>query len=344
MATHLNKFTYQEAVNLAKVTIFKCKDEVHDLSTYNIDNNNPLDIFDVKSTNYFNKLRTILKINNNLDWEGWVSDYLKSDRKNYWRRFEFWCQGRDGNPNIFITTYSTDLVIVLGYKGDLALVIDTFNPLEPKWVKLKSLVPVFLDAKVNITPLQNKDFLQSVSPKIKKIRETFKTLLNTNGAPEYKNNWVSEEFTKQESEDMKNTKFTSGMFQTNKEALKEVGYLNAGRASNKILKEAVSPFVRMAFKPNFMQRVAMKLFKIENPADRLLKSEYSDLICAQLAQAIIELRGVENEHVREVAKAGIVYSTLKISEKFPLEEMMDKAVDVIEKESKDVVAKIKDRK
>ncbi|AJF40804.1 hypothetical protein AVV29_gp036 [Vibrio phage phi 3] len=134
------------------------------------------------------------------------------------------------------------------------------------------------------------------------------------------------------------------MINVNKDALKEVGYLNAGRASNKVIKEACRPLLNLMFQPTFVQKLGMKIFKMENPVDVALKSAVSDVFCAQLVQLIIELRGVENENVREVAKAGIVYSGLQLSQSIPLEEAIDKVVEVLEKEAGEIVSKMQGKK
>lgn len=355
MTTNLNEYSDNTCHSAADMVLNICKEEVNTLAKYNIDSNNPLDLFELGESSYGDTLKRILKIKEeHSDWTKWVSDYLKTDRKNYLSRFNFWADGRCGRPNMFITVDTTDLVVVLGHKHSQALILDAFNPTEANWVPIKNLVPVFLDSNHKVTTKQMNAFKNAVSPSIKKIQETFGKSITNSGTVEHtptqKTEWASTKFTntesneyKEESEDMKKS-FTKGMFQTNKDALKQVGYLNAGRASNKVLKEAVSPFIRMAFKPSFMQRMVMKMLKIQDPAEKLLQSEYSDVVCSQLAQAIIELKGVEDEHVREVTKAGIVYSSLKLSEKIPFEEMMDKAVDKITEQSESVFKKIKESK
>lgn len=147
------------------------------------------------------------------------------------------------------------------------------------------------------------------------------------------------------NEDMtKATQVKTGMYEVNKEAAKQVGYLNAGRASNKLIKESVRPLLNVMFKPTFMQRIAMKLFKTENPVDVALKSGVSDFFCAQLVQAIIEIKGVENEYVREVTQAGIVQSGYELSKAIPFEEAIDKVVKHLEEGAEGVVAKLAKKK
>lgn len=145
---------------------------------------------------------------------------------------------------------------------------------------------------------------------------------------------------KEESTMSKASQVKTGMIETNKDALKAVAYLNAGRASNKLIKESLRPMLNMMFKPTFMQKIGMKLFKMENPVDVALKSTMSDLFCAQLAQAIVELKGVENEHVREVTKSGITYAGLKVSELVPFEQAMDDVVAKLEQGAEGIVSKI----
>lgn len=151
---------------------------------------------------------------------------------------------------------------------------------------------------------------------------------------------LKDEF-KQESKEMKNTdQLKRGMVEVNKEALTSVAYLNAGRASNKLIKEAVRPLLNAMFKPTFMQRIAMKLFKMENPVDVALKSSLSDLACAQLAQAIVEIRGVENEYVREVTKAGITQAGYELSKAIPFEQAVDELVSKLEGGAEGIVSKL----
>ncbi|QIG66454.1 hypothetical protein KNV09_gp149 [Vibrio phage Athena] len=143
------------------------------------------------------------------------------------------------------------------------------------------------------------------------------------------------------TEDMtKATQVKTGMINVNKEALKQVGYLNAGRASNKLIKESVRPLLNVMFKPTFMQKIAMKLFKMENPVDVALKSGLSDLLCAQMVQAIVEIKGVENEYVREVTQAGITQAGYELSKSIPFEDAIDKVVANLEKGAEGIVAKI----
>lgn len=143
------------------------------------------------------------------------------------------------------------------------------------------------------------------------------------------------------TEDMtKTSQVKTGMANANKEALKQVSYLNAGRASNKLIKESVRPLLNVMFKPTFMQRIAMKLFKMENPVDVALKSGLSDLACAQIVQAIVEIKGVENEYVREVTQAGITQAGYELSKAIPFEDAIDKVVANLEKGAEGIVAKI----
>ncbi|AFB83952.1 hypothetical protein F404_gp095 [Vibrio phage pVp-1] len=142
-------------------------------------------------------------------------------------------------------------------------------------------------------------------------------------------------------EDMtKATQVKAGMINVNKEALKQVGYLNAGRASNKLIKESIRPLLNAMFKPTFMQKIAMKLFKMENPVDVALKSGMSDLLCAQMVQAIVEIKGVDNPYVRQVTQAGITQAGYELSKAIPFEDAIDKVVENLEKGAEGIVAKI----
>ncbi len=152
---------------------------------------------------------------------------------------------------------------------------------------------------------------------------------------------ISNETILKGTEDMtKTSQVKTGMANANKEALKQVSYLNAGRASNKLIKESVRPLLNVMFKPTFMQRIAMKLFKMENPVDVALKSGLSDLACAQIVQAIVEIKGVENEYVREVTQAGITQAGYELSKAIPFEDAIDKVVANLEKGAEGIVAKI----
>lgn len=137
---------------------------------------------------------------------------------------------------------------------------------------------------------------------------------------------IKEESTVGKEDMSKTEQVKTGMVNVNKEALKSVAYLNAGRASNKVIKEACRPLLNAMFKPTFMQRIAMKLFKMENPVDVALKSGLSDLLCAQLAQAVVEIKGVDNEYVREVTKAGITQAGYELSKAIPFEKAIDELV------------------
>ena len=169
---------------------------------------------------------------------------------------------------------------------------------------------------------------------------------NCNTAPKTKT--VLKETTNSIKEEtpMTTTKSTikSGMVNANKDALAAVAYLNAGRASNKLIKEACRPILNAMFKPTFMQKLGMKLFKMENPVDVALKSTMSDLICAQLVQAIIEIKGVEDQHVRTVAQSGITYAGLKVSELIPFEKAMDDVVAKISEGAAGIVGNLKKNK
>ncbi|AUG85145.1 hypothetical protein FDJ19_gp153 [Vibrio phage Ceto] len=152
---------------------------------------------------------------------------------------------------------------------------------------------------------------------------------------------ISNETILKGKEDMtKATQVKAGMINVNKEALKQVGYLNAGRASNKLIKESIRPLLNAMFKPTFMQKIAMKLFKMENPVDVALKSGMSDLLCAQMVQAIVEIKGVDNPYVREVTQAGITQAGYELSKAIPFEEAIDKVVANLEKGAEGIVAKI----
>ncbi len=134
--------------------------------------------------------------------------------------------------------------------------------------------------------------------------------------------------------------FKQAFVGTQKSALAQVSALQAGRASNKVIKEAMRPLVSSFFKPNFMQRIAMKLFGIQNPTDKFMASDASDMVCAQLAEIIVQVRGVEDENVRKVTEAGIVYAGNKLADNIPLEATIDSVVEKLVQGAGEVAGKI----
>ncbi len=138
--------------------------------------------------------------------------------------------------------------------------------------------------------------------------------------------------TKKAGKAMKNVKekavvLGGGMVAGNKEALGLATKLQAGRANNKVIKEAVRPLVKLMFKPSFMQRILAKFFNVENPIDKFLDSPYGGLFAAQVAQAAIAAKGVENERVKAVVVGGLAYSYNELGDKLiPIDLAIDSVV------------------
>lgn len=143
---------------------------------------------------------------------------------------------------------------------------------------------------------------------------------------------------------MKNiNKKAANLLQVEKDAAVQTGYLTAGRTSNKLVKEAVRPILNLIFKPNFMQRLAIKWGGVKNPVDSFMESPASDVVCSRLFRVLLELKGVEDEHVLNAANAAIVYSNLKVGEEIPIEDLIDSAIESVKEgvESLDIAEKVK---
>ncbi|CAL9981271.1 hypothetical protein VPHD260_0128 [Vibrio phage D260] len=129
----------------------------------------------------------------------------------------------------------------------------------------------------------------------------------------------------QETNIMKNTK-TDNFIQDQKAIAKEIASLNAGRVSNKVVKEAMRPLVALLFKPTFMQKIAMKVTGAKNPLDEFMNTPYADFVCAQLFKVVIDMRGVDNEHVKKTANSAVIYAGLKVTDELPVEDLIDAAI------------------
>ena len=132
-----------------------------------------------------------------------------------------------------------------------------------------------------------------------------------------------------------NTK-TERFVETQKKALEQVAYLNAGRVSNKVVKEAMRPIVALLFKPTFVQKIAMKLTGAKNPLDDFMDTPFADLLCAELFKLALEMRDVENAKVHRVANNAIVHAGLKVTEKIPVEDLIDGAIAQVTNKLKDI--------
>ncbi|CAL9997869.1 hypothetical protein VPHD3_0134 [Vibrio phage D3] len=132
-----------------------------------------------------------------------------------------------------------------------------------------------------------------------------------------------------------NTK-TERFVETQKKALEQVAYLNAGRVSNKVVKEAMRPIVALLFKPTFVQKLAMKLTGAKNPLDDFMDTPFADLLCAELFKLALEMREVDNQKVHRVANNAIVHAGLKVTEKIPVEDLIDGAISQVTDKLKDI--------
>lgn len=239
------------------------------------------------------------------------------------KRFDFWAQTRSGMSGVAFISRDRRLVFPIYRRGLEVVCINLVSGITNS-IHITELMPLFPRA---ITAGQT----DANTKRLRKLeKEMMASICN------HRDSWLNNtETTTIEREDMK-----QGMINVNKEALKQIGYLNAGRASNKLIKEAARPLLNVMFKPTFMQKVAMKIFKMENPVDVALKSGISDLVCAQLVHAIVEIKGVENPYVRQVTQAGITQSGYELSKAIPFEEAVDKLVKHLEEGAESIVTKI----
>lgn len=129
----------------------------------------------------------------------------------------------------------------------------------------------------------------------------------------------------------------TGMIDANKTAFGMAAQMQTGRANNKVIKEAVRPLVKLMFKPTFMQRLLAKVFRTENPIDKFLDSPYGSLFAAQMAQAVVTARGVENEKVKAVTVGGIAYAYNELGDLIPLEKTIDDVVSKLTEAAEKVV-------
>lgn len=155
------------------------------------------------------------------------------------------------------------------------------------------------------------------------------------GAANLSANVPTQTVTNKAGKAMKNVKdkavvLGGGMVSGNKEALGMATKLQAGRANNKVIKEAVRPLVKLMFKPSFMQRLLAKVFRTENPIDKFLDSPYGGLFAAQVAQAVVSAKGVENEKVKAVVIGGLAHSYNELGDKLiPIDTALDSVVKTL---------------
>lgn len=265
------------------------------------------------------------------DYYEWAKTMPQKHGFDFLSRFDFWAENTKGLEGVAFISASGDVVIP-AYRDDIFVYAHVPSLGRLGVFKVSELMPLFPQAvkKALGSDTERVYFkaFQACVTRVCEQREKWlaSVSLNVDGTPypndctlgmdstAWKSAWVkndknmfinnnvivNNESTVGKEDISKTEQVKTGMVNVNKEALKSVAYLNAGRASNKVIKEACRPLLNAMFKPTFMQRIAMKLFKMENPVDVALKSGLSDLLCAQLAQAVVEIKGVDNEYVREV--------------------------------------------
>lgn len=302
-------------------------------------------------------------------WQQYCSLLPQND---HLRRFKFWSSDKRGQQPVLFWTYQLGFVEAVDMQDSYVKVVQ-WSTGTVHLVNFKKMIPIFWNRMLPVLAGQHKATKSDVQQLVQ-FRQRFRqdpNLVNekmddleetktftVNKQPDWDTN-PFEKFTVsmqdaaramnnfnkveilEETNMTKATNIKNGMVETNKEALKAVGFLNAGRASNKVIKEAMRPLLMAMFKPTFMQSMAMKLTGMQNPVEKALEHEAADLFCAELAQLIIELRGVENEDVREVTKAGITYAGVKLSDKVPFEDAIDDVVAKLEEGAAQIIKKVK---
>jgi hypothetical protein len=281
-------------------------------------------------------------------YRDWAFKHPSKNGFDFLNRFDFWAETTGNLEAVpFLNVSTAELVFPICRRRDTVAyltidtghmyygTVDTLLPIFPTTIEglmREGLLPpsAWSEFKLVMSRVRQLDKLRAsflASPNTKKEKTSFNIEEPVKSKPQ-----------ESEKEDMKEV--AKGMANVNKEALKAVGYLNAGRASNKLVKEAVRPLLNVMFKPTFMQKIAMKLFNMENPVDVALKSGMSDLLCAQMVQLIVEIKGVENKQVREVSQAAITQAGYELSKAIPFEDAMDKVVEQLEAGAGDIVKKL----
>jgi len=124
----------------------------------------------------------------------------------------------------------------------------------------------------------------------------------------------------------KSKQIAQNMIEANKAAAKDLAFLNAGRVANKTIKTAMTPILKLLVKPTFMQRAVMKLTGAKDPIEAFLDSPVSDLLAAEGFKLALEIKGIEEGKLQETANKAIVYAGLQVTDKIPLEGLMDAAI------------------
>lgn len=263
----------------------------------------------------------------------------------YTKRVDFWARKNSSNPAIlFFSKEEREIVFPWFIYNDEAYCSSVLSG-HRFIIPITNLLPLFPAAVREAGGYGIAHELTKTAEELNSLREEFHSKIKPSQYEtlddlniDYNNNPFTEE--KQEEDMSKETTVKSTLVETHKNVIKEVGYLNGGRASNKLMKEAVRPLLNAMFKPTFMQKLGMKVFNLKNPVEEALNHPASDFFCAELANLIVEIKGVENKHVRKVSQAGITYSSLELSRLIPFEEAMDKVVEHLEQGATKIVDKM----
>lgn len=131
----------------------------------------------------------------------------------------------------------------------------------------------------------------------------------------------------------------TGTMAANKTAFGMAAQLQGGRVSNKAVKEAVRPLIKLMFKPSFMQRLLAKVFKRENPIDTFIDSPYGSLFASNMAQLALDIKGVpEDSKARLVVIGGIAHAYNELGDLIPVEKTIDEVVKKLTEAADKVVS------
>lgn len=263
--------------------------------------------------------RKTLKIPNSVTtWQEFVRSM---SAQTYNHRFNYWVSG--SQPKVIHDGMLYDLVGKQGYilRLKLANTPEGFPIIDVHYTKA---MPYFVNAlsKDVINALMADASIVEQLTKHSGLEGTETGRLNTNKPNKTNTPKTSEQENKTMSK-------VTNVVDANKKAAKELAYLNAGRVANKTVKEAMRPLLALVVKPNFVQRTLMKLTGTKDPVAQFLDSPVSDLVAAEVFKLLLEVRGVEDKHVQETADKALVYAGLKVTEKFPVEDLMDSAISQV---------------
>lgn len=306
-----------------------------------------------KGRDMLQKYRQTLRVQGSFNtWEDWVARAQPRDGYPILKRFEGWASDSPFPPVPFAlleqngsdTVMKDSLVVVHSLDGMLAncSIYRSGHVLLNERVHVSYLVPIFISKLGGSTKAAHSmsEHVKSVRRGVLTLKETRDDLDVTKGYKTTMNGYfVADTKSKtKETETMKNTK-TDNFIQDQKAIAKEIASLNAGRVSNKVVKEAMRPVVALLFKPTFMQKLAMKITGAKNPLDEFMNTPYADLICAQLFKTVIDMREVDNEHVKKTANSAVIYAGLKVTEELPIEDLIDKAIKQVTEATTNAIGK-----